>query len=378
MSVPQPGTKPFEITDVLVEIAAQTGLPSGGTLSPAALPKLLTAVGGALRAERSFLVRTSGSTGGPKRVLLSAAALRASAEVTNETLGGAGQWLLALQPQVIAGLQVLVRSVLGETQPVLLAGRFEAEAFVTAAQQLTASRRYTSVVPVQLARLLDLAERSPAAQQVLARFDAILVGGQAVPAADVERAQALHLAVVRTYGGTETAGGCAYDGVPIGDTRIRIVDGEIWLGGSCLADGYLGDAALTTERFSTDEQGRWFHTRDAGSVENGMLTVTGRIDRVFISGGVNVSLDAIERVLAELRGWQQAVAISVVDAQWGHRAVLVRAQADAASGLSFVEVQETLRTALGSAAVPVRLVELAELPLLASGKPDLSALEKNL
>lgn len=393
MSLQHSGTNPFEVSEAVAELAAQPGMPSGGTLTQAMVPKLLAVVRTALEANRSFVVRTSGSTGGPKRVLLSTPALRASSDATHEVLGGTGQWLLALSPQVIAGVQVLVRSVFAQTEPIVLTGRFDERAFIAAAQQLTAPRRYTSLVPVQLSRLLDLAEHSPEAQQVLARFDAILVGGQALASAEVQRAEALRLALVRTYGGTETAGGCVYDGVPIGDTRIRVVDGEVWLSGSCLADGYLDDAQLTIERFSTDEESRWFHTRDTGTLEHGRLTVTGRLDSVLNSGGVKVSLDALERFVQQLAGWRDAVVVAVADETWGERAVLVVTEAAGgetareqtavhagsnarAGAINFEAVQEAVRAELGVAAVPVRLETVLEIPLLASGKPDKISLGK--
>ena len=91
-----------------------------------------------------------------------------------------------------------------------------------------------------------------------------------------------------------------------GDTRMRIRGGEVQLSGSCLAAGYvggLGDAAgaraLTDDRFIDDQGVRWYRTGDSGELLGGMLTVTGRLDRVIISGGVNVSLDEVERVVRE-------------------------------------------------------------------------------
>ena len=64
------------------------------------------------------VVRTSGSTGAPKDVVLSHAAVLASARATERRLGGPGRWLLALPTSGVAGLQVLVRSVLAGTDPV--------------------------------------------------------------------------------------------------------------------------------------------------------------------------------------------------------------------------------------------------------------------
>src|SRR5660398_149180 len=162
---------------------------------------------------------TSGSTGRPSEVLVSSAALRASARATAAHLGAEGHWLLALPTDRVAGAMVVVRSRLAETALTGVGpGRFTAEAFTAAAARLpSAGPRFTSLVPTQLSRVLE----SPQGADVLASFAAVLVGGAAlgfeVPAN-----------IVRTYGLTETAGGCVYNGVPIGDTSVRLrPDGRI-------------------------------------------------------------------------------------------------------------------------------------------------------
>jgi Long-chain acyl-CoA synthetases (AMP-forming) len=140
--------------------------------------------------------------------------------------------------------------------------------------------RFTSLVPAQLATLLD----DRAASSALAGFAAVLVGGQATPRVLLDRATAAGIRVRRSYGSSETSGGCVYDGVPIGTTSVTIVDGEVWLGGPSLAEGYLGDPELTAERFVNDGGARWFRTADSGSFDGERLTVTGRRDDVLISG----------------------------------------------------------------------------------------------
>jgi O-succinylbenzoic acid--CoA ligase len=150
---------------------------------PALLPTVDPRVLAALRPDEpveddvAVVVPTSGSTGEPKGVLLTADALRASAQATADRLGGHGQWLLAIPTTHVGGLQVLVRSVLAGTTPVLLDGSFD-----DAAARLDGPRRYVSLVPTQLRRLLD----SPA----LTAFDAVLLGGAAAPADLLEAARA--------------------------------------------------------------------------------------------------------------------------------------------------------------------------------------------
>lgn len=336
----------------------------------------------------AVVVRTSGSSGIPKAVALSAEALKESAEATHVALGGPGQWLVTLPAHLISGLQMLVRSAAARVDPVFATGG-DTEAILEAAEEMTHERRYVSLVPVQLARLLDLAETDEDVADTLGRFDAVLVGGQAVSLDLRRRAHALGVKLRRSYGMTETAGGCVYDGVEIGDTRVRIRGGEVQLAGPHLALGYLGDEALTAEKFIVDHDRsgtptRWYRTGDAGELLGGMLTVTGRLDRVIISGGVNVSLDEVERIAHEFPGWESAVALPVEHPEWGERPTLVvemakvpvssAGEAEAADRASFDEVREAIHTQLGAAAAPEWANEIETLPRVAGGKPDLQAI----
>jgi O-succinylbenzoic acid--CoA ligase len=312
----------------------------------------------------ALVVQSSGSTARPKRVALSAEALLASAMASQSALGGPGQWLLALPQNYIAGIGVLVRSFVAETEPVVMhPDGFTAARFIAAAQQVDHPARFTSLVPAQLARLLDAPEALP----VLRRFDRILVGGQATPAPLLERALAEGLRVTRTYGSSETAGGCVYDGVPIGSTRVRITD-QIEVSGPTLAEGYL-DSALTETAFTLDETQRWYRTGDLGVITDGVLRVTGRLDDVIVSGGVKVSLGELERVLRSATRLTDAVVVAADDARWGQVPVVVatgRMELDALRSIAIA--------ALGVAAAPARLVTVDSIPLLASGKPDRLAL----
>ena len=329
----------------------------------------------------AVLVRTSGSSGVPKAVALSATALVASAEATHEALGGPGQWLVTLPAHLISGLQMLVRSQVSGIEPLFFDGPFDPAALLEAAERMEHERRYVSLVPVQFARLLDLAEADPAAADTLRGFAGVLVGGQAISLALRQRAHELDVNLRRSYGMTETSGGCVYDGVEIGDTRMRIRGGEVQLSGSTLATAYAGGSgdevaakALTDDRFIDDAGTRWYRTGDAGELLGGMLTVTGRLDRVIISGGVNVSLDEVERVVRELPGWSSAVALGAPHPEWGERASLV--VETEVGAIPFDEVKATVKQQLGAAAVPEWATETAQLPRLAGGKPDMPAIER--
>jgi O-succinylbenzoic acid--CoA ligase len=317
----------------------------------------------------ALVVETSGSTGVPKRVALSADALLASAAASESALGGPGQWLLALPAHYIAGVNVLVRSITSGTQPIILGdGHFDAKAFAEVSDTMDAPLRFASLVPTQLLRLLDAAEQDLPVLDRLRRFDRLLIGGQATPAGLVARALELGLNLSRSYGSSETSGGCVYDGVPLPGVELRIVDGEVQIGGATLAEGYLGDTALTEQNFLDDRGQRWYRTGDAGELDTGRLSVTGRLDSVIISGGVNVSLSAIERLAGTLPGLADAVAVRAPSADWGEVAVVFTASTDAVARLD--ELRAAVRAELGVAARPAALLAVESIPLLPSGKPD--------
>jgi O-succinylbenzoic acid--CoA ligase len=328
----------------------------------------------------ALVVETSGSSGMPKRVMLSADALLASAAATESALGGPGQWLLALPTHYIAGIQVLVRSIAAGTTPIRQPpGHFDAALFAALSRELEAPRRYTSLVPAQLARLVDAAQHDSAVRAAVTRFDAVLVGGQALPPALHERALELGVAVVRTYGSSETAGGCVYDDVPIGQTIVRESWGELEIAGPSVAEGYLGDDVLTAEKFHVADGERWYRTSDGGTVVDGRVTVTGRLDNVFISGGVKVSLDRVERLVQSMPGLEGAVVVAADDERWGQVAVVVvEGAAGSAGGAGgagqLARVRDVVIAGAGRAAAPRSVVRVDALPRLSSGKPDRPAI----
>ena len=318
----------------------------------------------------ALVVQSSGSTGRPKRVLLSADALLASAAASESALGGPGQWLLALPTTYIAGINVVVRSIAAETELIEIdAGPFTPELFMAAASRLTEPSRFVSLVPTQLHRLLE----SPDATAALARFDRVLLGGQATPPSLLARALEHGVRVTRTYGSSETSGGCVYDGVPIGTTHVRITDGQIELAGPVLAEGYLDDPERTESAFVVDDGTRWYLTGDAGALADGVLTVTGRLDDVIISGGVKVSLAEVEAVVRSIPGLENAVVVRAASTEWGEVPVVV-STVDAPLAI----VRDTVAARLGRAAAPARLDVVGEVPLLSSGKPDRASLTTRL
>ncbi|WP_353808471.1 AMP-binding protein [Agromyces sp. SYSU T00194] len=367
--------------------AAVFPVPAGHPMHPGADAPASGTLVGEVDDRIAVVVETSGSTAAPKRVALSADALRASAAATEHALGGAGRWVLALPGHYIAGLQVIVRALAGGTEPLVAPiDGFDPAGFAAVAAPLRRAhdRAYTSLVPVQLARLVEAAEHDRGVREALARFDRVLLGGQAAPSGLVERAAALGARVTRTYGSSETAGGCVYDGRPLDSVCVRVVDDLVELSAPSLAEGYLAapvgsparvdlDRARTAIAFATDPDGtRWYRTGDLGSVDDeGRLRIRGRADDVIISGGVKVALGEVERAVRAVDGLGDAVVVAVPDPEWGERpAVVTTGSAVAAARLAAA----TDEAGLPPAARPVRQRTLDELPMLASGKPDRRAI----
>ncbi|MBF4597071.1 AMP-binding protein [Curtobacterium sp. VKM Ac-2889] len=353
--------------------ALEAALAGGPALLPVAegAPALPKAPPAEVRQAVALVVETSGSTGTGKRVALSSEALLAGAAAADAALGGPGRWVLALPTHYIAGLNVLTRSITAGTEPVVVApGHFAAAAFTEAAERLVtgpaAPRRYTSLVPVQLARVLD----DPDATRALAGFDAVLVGGQATPAPLRQRAHDAGVRIVTTYGASETSGGCVYDGVPFGTVRTALVDDELHLAGPMLAEGYLDDDDRTASAFVERDGLRWYRTGDTATLSGGVVRVLGRLDDVVISGGEKVQLGAVERLVRGLPGQQSAVVVRRSAGEWGEVPVVVTEQP-----LDPDTVRAHVGAALGRAARPADVVLVDRIPMLASGKPDRRAVQ---
>ena len=325
----------------------------------------------------ALTIRTSGSGGLPKLAMLTADALRASADATHQRLGGQGQWLLALPAHHIAGIQVLVRSLVAETNPVCmdLSGGFTAASFAGATAEISSgSRAYTALVPTQLVRLLASADGC----QALTRFAAVLLGGAAAPASLLARAKGFGVRVVTTYGMSETAGGCVYDGRALEVSHVRLEDdGRIQLGGATLAQGYLGQPELTAESFSRDVNGvPWFRTDDVGHLDEGILAVDGRIDDLINTGGIKVVPRLVEAALVQLDTIAEAIVVGSPDPEWGQLVSAAIVVAPDSPPPTLDEVRDQLRGILPDHGLPRRLATMPELPLRGPGKPDRAAVRR--
>ncbi|CUR54503.1 o-succinylbenzoate--CoA ligase (fragment) [metagenome] len=219
---------------------------------------------------------------------------------------------------------------------------------------------YTSLVATQLHRLLETDPDS------LRRFDTILLGGGPVDTELRRRAEEAGARIVATYGASETAGGCVYDGVPLDGVEVRIdPDGRICLGGPMLFDRYEGDPVLTREVLVDG----WWRTSDLGTFHDGRLSVLGRVDDVVISGGVNVPTPAVAARLRQHPRVRDVVVIGSPDPEWGRRVVAV-----VVGSIDLAEARDWVAAAHPRAWAPREVRHVDVLPLLPNGKVDRRAL----
>lgn len=348
-------------------------VPAGDLRSSDVLTTALR-VGEQIDDDVALVIATSGTTGVPKGAMLTASALIAAASASHDRLGGPGTWLLALPGYYIAGMQVLVRSVLAGTIPVELdiSAGFDPAELPRAVDQLGSGRAYIAVVAAQLAKALE----NPAAVEALTQLDAVLLGGGQAPATVLAAAADAGITVVRSYGSSETAGGCVYDGVPLDGVRLRVDEtddtgtGRIVVGGPTLAKGYRNPPS--PDPFA--ESG-WFHTDDVGTVDDsGLLTVLGRVDDAIGTGGLTVLPGEVEAVLSRHPAVAECAVFGVEDDELGQRvvaAVVLRAGSPAPA---LADIRDFVGRSLDRTAAPRELHVLDELPRRGIGKLDRAAL----
>jgi o-succinylbenzoate---CoA ligase len=313
-------------------------------------------------ADTAVVIGTSGSTGQPKGVELGADALRASARASLARCGArAGdRWLVSLPVTHVAGLQVLVRSLVSGTEPAIAP-------VADAAALAESGCAHVSIVPTQLARLMD----DSAGVAALAAFTSVLVGAAATPAALLDAARAAGVNVMTTYGMSETCGGCVYDGVPLDGVRVTEGDdGRLRISGPVLMNRYFGQPELTSLALAGGE----FVTSDLGYVSRGRVVVRGRADDVINTGGHKVVPGEVSAVLQTCSGVRDVVVVGRSDPEWGERVIAVVVPDDPADPPSLELLRTHVRERLPRYACPSELVLTEAIPVLPSGKPDLATL----
>ncbi|MFH5067321.1 o-succinylbenzoate--CoA ligase [Enterobacter cloacae complex sp. 2024EL-00215] len=256
---------------------------------------------------------TSGSTGLPKAAVHTCAAHLASAKGVLALMPyrDNDDWLLSLPLFHVSGqgilwrwLQAGARLTVREKQPL---------------EQALQGCTHASLVPTQLWRLLNANQRIA--------LKAVLLGGAAIPVELTQKAREQGIRTFCGYGLTEFAStvcakeadgepdvGCALPG-----RNVQVVEGEIWLNAQSMAAGYWRDGALLP---LTNAQG-WFATRDRGELRDGRLTILGRMDNLFFSGGEGIQPETLERVIATHPQINQVFIVPLDDAEFGQRPVAV-------------------------------------------------------
>jgi o-succinylbenzoate---CoA ligase len=320
--------------------------------------------GEGVAADTAVIIGTSGSTGEPKGVELSASALLHSARASLRRCGArpGDRWLVCLPVTHVAGLQVLVRSLASGTEPVVAP-------VADAAALAESGCAHVSVVPTQLLRLLSDAAGAAA----LTAFISVLVGGAASAASLLATARAAGIPVMTTYGMSETCGGCVYDGTPLDGVSVRAGDdGRLRISGPVLMNRYYGRPGLTGASVVDGE----FVTSDLGLVSGARVVVRGRADDVINTGGHKVVPGEVAAALENCPGIREVVVVGRTDPEWGERVTAVVVPADLSDPPSLELLRTHVRDRLPRYACPSELVLTDAIPVLPSGKPDLARLRQ--
>ncbi|WP_459800023.1 AMP-binding protein [Herbidospora sp. RD11066] len=295
--------------------------------------------------DTAVIIATSGSTGVPKGVELSARALLASARASLDRIGAkpGDRWLCCLPPSHVSGLQVITRALLCGTDPIVHDSFDPVDVMASGAD-------HVSLVPTQLRRLPDVSA-----------FATILLGG----AAATPDLLARHPRIFTTYGMTETCGGCVYDGRPLDNVDLQLApDGRIMIAGPTLMNGL---------RLGPRHTDKWFTTNDLGDLSGGRLKVLGRADDVINTGGQKVVAGVVQDILATHPKVREVVVIGRPDPEWGQVVVAV-----VAGEATLEELRSHAKSELPAYAAPKVLVQVTALPLLPNGKPDMVAIRNQV
>ncbi|MCE7996677.1 MAG: amino acid adenylation domain-containing protein [Roseivirga sp.] len=227
----------------------------------------------------------------------------------------------------------------------------------------------------------------------------VLLGGEAIMAADVEKAASLypHIGFINHYGPSETTIGCIthpidmgeFDhfknrpviGKPIHNSQAYVLDrhgkplpigskGELYIGGAGVGLGYLGNQKLTDERFLDNPfvpGGRMYRTGDmARWLANGTVEFLGRTDEQVKVRGYRIELKEIQKPLAAYDAIEEAVVVTRIKDDERYLVAYYQAK----SAVEATVLRAYLLTKLPAYMVPTQFVHLEEIPLTVNGKVD--------
>ena len=298
----------------------------------------------------ALVIASSGSTGSPKGIIHTHSSLLAGAQASAARLQltSDDHWLVCIPVSHVGGFSVIARA-LHTSAALTLHPAFDAAAVEQAQKD---GVTHTSLVATALLRIDT------------SLFRTILLGGSSAP-------DNLPNNIITTYGMTETGGGVVYNGQPLDNVEIKIVDGEIFLRCPMLMRAYRDDQTISI----TDG---WYATGDIGEIdENGKLSVRGRQSDMIITGGENVWPSVVEYSLASHPLVNQVVVRGMPDTTWGQRVVAYVVLNDAAQTPEvklLSDLREHVKQTLPAFCAPQQIVVLAEIPRTSLGKVDVQAL----
>jgi len=320
--------------------------------------------------EPTLILTTSGSTGGPRGVEIPLSALAQSAEASALYFGNQAVWLTAIPVTGMGGLNTVIRSALAGTEPVIWdgiggAGTFDAATFIPYLEATVIGARKqnlaaaASLVPTQLHRIVN----NDQALAALARLDYVLVGGGATSQELLDQCALAGVRIVRTYGSTETSGGCVYNGEPLEGVQLHFDDASVvTVNGPTLAHSYRDGQPIAANGWRSSDRGR---------ISDGTLEIFGRIDDIVKVAGHNVDLQLLTLGLRSHPDIDMIEIVGRPDRQYENIPVI------AFTGSLPESVVETMaREVLIENSIPLRVVRLAEIPLLPNGKPDRIAIQE--
>lgn len=270
---------------------------------------------------QSLLLFTSGSTAAPKIAVLSLQNLLINAKgaIPALNLRPGDQWRLSLPLYHVGGIGIMIRCILARATIVL---------------DDSPNITHLSYIPTHLYRTTPIYKH----------LRCLLLGGAPLSS------YPSHLPVYTTYGLTEMGSIVTLNGHVLPNREVYLAaDGEIWVRGDCLFQGYI-DKKLPRD---------WFPTNDLGRMEKGKIIIVGRKDRMFISGGENIQPEEIERELHALPQVIEAAVLPIDDAEFGKRPVAI---VHASENFSLQHMQSALSNRLPKYKIPIALYLVDALP----------------
>lgn len=320
----------------------------------------------------ALVMATSGTTGDPKGVVLTHAAIEASARATSARLGvdpDRHRWLACLPLNHIGGFSVVAKALCTGTPLTLLAGFDAGTVEAAAGPDVLVSLVATALL------------RTPAHL-----FHTVVLGGSSPP-------ERLAANVVTTYGLTETGSGVVYDGIPLDGVEVAIsgaggrpasgggseTAGSQPVSGEVLVRGPMLLRAYRDGRVPLDREG-WFRTGDAGAVvggrlgAGGRLVVAGRMGDMIVTGGENVWPAPVENAIGLHPSVAEVAVAGRPDPEWGQRVVAWIVAKDGTRPPALEELRDLVGEHLPRYASPRQLVVVGSLPRTALGKVRRDAL----